>query len=223
MARTVIWDLGGTLLDTYPVVDRALADAVQVGKTGGGAGGGGAGEVSTADLDEVAALTRVSSGHAISTLAQRHEVPERVLRAAYEATKETWRHDPPPVMAGAEEVMAAVRAAGGLNLVATHRDRDSATELLEETGLVVDDLVCAPDGFPRKPDPAMVLELLRRHRLDPDEVLAVGDRPADVGSAQTAGVRGVLLETPGITLEAPPGAQRVTSLLQLVELVTTPR
>lgn len=205
--RTVIWDLGGTLLDTYPVVDRALAQAVADGSAGG--------PVAQDDLHAVALLTRVSSGHAIETLAQRHGIPEQVLRAAYEATKETWRHDPPPVTAGAREVMAAVRAAGGLNLVSTHRDWASATELLERTGLVVDDLVCAPDGFPRKPDPAMVLELLRRHTLDPADVTAVGDRPADVLAAHAAGVRGVLLETPGVPLDAP-GAERVTDLRALL-------
>lgn len=212
--RSVIWDLGGTLLDTYPVVDRALAAAVRAGTDGRG--------VTAADLHAVAELTRVSSGHAIETLAERHGIPQADLRAAYEATKETWRHEPPPVTEGAREVMDAVSAAGGLNLVATHRDRASATELLEEVGLQVDDMVCAPDGFPRKPDPAMVVELLRRHSLDPGLVLAVGDRPVDVAAAEAVGVRGVLLETPGIVLDAP-GAERVSSLLELVELVEEPR
>ena len=56
-------------------------------------------------------------------------------------------------MAGAAEVMAAVRRGGGLNLVATHRDRASAENLFHALGVQVDDLVCAPDGFARKPDP----------------------------------------------------------------------
>lgn len=204
---TVIWDLGGTLVDTYPDVDRALADAVH-----------GEGAVGEDELHEVAQLTRVSSGHAIGTLARRHGIPESSLRAAYEKTKETWRESPPPVVAGAQEVLAAVRAAGGLNLVATHRDRASATQLLAALGLEVDDLVCAPDGFERKPDPAMVLELLRRHALDPARVLAVGDRPGDVAAARRAGVRGVLLQTPGIPLEAP-GADRITSLGEVLALL----
>lgn len=208
--HTVIWDLGGTLLDTYPVVDRALASAVH-----------GDDEVSAADIKEVAELTRISSGHAIETLAHRHGVPEADLRDAYEGTKATWRFSPPPVMDGAREVMAAVRAAGGLNLVATHRHRNSATTLLEEVGLEVDDMVCASDGFPRKPDPAMVLELLGRQALDPADVIAVGDRPGDVAAAQSAGVCGVLLTTPGIVLDAP-GADRIGSLRELLELIAEP-
>lgn len=206
--RSVIWDLGGTLVDTYPDVDRALASAVH-----------GDGRPPThAELDEVARLTRVSSGHAIEVLAERHGRPAPVLRAAYEETKQLWRTSPPPAMPGAQQVMETVRGLGGLNLVATHRDRDSATQLLHTLGLAVDDLVCAPDGFPRKPDPAMVLELLRRHALTAADVLAVGDRPGDVRAAQAAGVRGVLLETPGIPLEAE-GVERVTALAELLPLL----
>lgn len=196
--RAVIWDLGGTLVDTYPDVDRALASALDP-------------QPGEELLREVGQLTRISSSHAISTLAARHQVPERRLRTAYEATKVHWQQHPPAVMAGAHELLAAVHRAGGLNLVATHRERGSATALIEALELPVDDMVCAPDGFARKPDPAMVLALLARHALAPEECLAVGDRPADVEAARAAGVRAVLLETAGIELDAG-DSERVTSL-----------
>lgn len=203
--EALIWDLGGTLVDTYPDVDRALATAIDPA----------AGEDL---LHEVAQLTRISSSHAIDTLAARHEVAARRLRTAYEATKTHWQEHPPPVMAGAREVLAAVRGQGGLNLVSTHRDRDSATALLTVLELDVDDLVCAPDGFPRKPDPAMVAELLRRHGLAAQECLAVGDRSGDVAAAAAAGVRGALLTTPGIPLEAG-DARRIADLTELLPLL----
>lgn len=203
--RALIWDLGGTLADTYPDVDRALAMVLDS-------------RPGPELLHEVALLTRRSSSHAISTLAARHELPEQELRRAYEQTKRDWQQAPPPVMPGARELLAAVRAQGGLNLVATHRDRDSATDLVERLGLGIDDMVCAPDGFARKPDPAMIRALLERHSLAPQDCLAVGDRPADVEAAAAAGVRGVLLETAGIPLEAG-DAERVTSLRALQSLL----
>ncbi|MGP9536989.1 HAD family hydrolase [Brachybacterium sp. AOP43-C2-M15] len=187
--RAVIWDLGGTLVDTYPDVDRALAAAISP-------------RPAPELLHEVAQLTRRSSSLAIDTLAGRHGVPAPHLREAYESTKRQWRRRPPPVMAGAREVLAAVRTTGALNLVATHRDRESATELLEALALPFDDMICAPDGFARKPDPEMIRELLARHALTPGECLAVGDRPGDLKAARAAGVRGVLLRTPGVPLEA---------------------
>ena len=158
--RALIWDLGGTLADTYPDVDRALAMVLDP-------------RPGPELLHEVALLTRRSSSHAISTLAARHELPEQELRRAYEQTKRDWQQAPPPVMPGARELLAAVRAQGGLNLVATHRDRDSATDLVERLGLGIDDMVCAPDGFARKPDPAMIRALLERHSLAPQDCLAV--------------------------------------------------
>lgn len=202
---TVIWDLGGTLADTYPDVDRALAEVVHASP-------------GQCDIDEVAQLTRRSSSHAITTLARRHGVPKQKLRAAYEDLKDRWARQPPPAMAGAHRVLAAVRESGGSNLVATHRDRDSATMLLEALGLGVDDLVCAPDGFPRKPDPTMNRVLLERHGLSPGQCLAVGDRPADIEAAARAEIKGVLLITPGIPLAAP-AAVRISSLTSLLDLL----
>ncbi|WP_299303250.1 HAD family hydrolase [uncultured Brachybacterium sp.] len=206
--RAVIWDLGGTLVDTYPDVDRALASALDP-------------QPGEELMGEVGQLTRISSSHAISTLAARHEVSERRLRTAYEATKQHWQEHPPAVMDGARELLAAVHGSGGLNLVATHRERGSATALLTALELPIDDLVCAPDGFARKPDPAMVLALLARHSLAPMDCLAVGDRPGDVIAARAAGVRGVLLETAGIELDAG-DAERVTSLHAVRSLLDRP-
>ncbi|WP_114854764.1 HAD-IA family hydrolase [Brachybacterium sp. YJGR34] len=204
--RAMIWDLGGTLVDTYPDVDRALAGAIDP-------------RPGPELLHEVALLTRVSSSRAIDTLASRHGVPAAHLRAAYEQTKELWTHRPPPVMAGARALLAAVRGADGLNLVATHRDRASALALIDALELPIDDLVCPGDGYARKPSPSMIRALLERHALNPEACFAVGDRPADVEAAVAAGVRAFLLHTPGVPLEAP-GDLRTPSLDALIGLFT---
>lgn len=181
--RHLLWDLGGTLVDTYPALDRAFAAVLA-------AHGHAVEEV------EVSRLTRVSTGHAVETLARRFAVDEAEFEAANDRLKEHWRTHPAPVMAGAHALMADVRAAGGLNLVATHRDRTSAMSLVDGLGLVVDDLVSTSDGFPRKPDPAMIHEILHRHGIAPDDCLAVGDRPIDAEAAVAASVDTALLFCP---------------------------
>src|SRR5690625_2962285 len=140
--RTVIWDLGGTLADTYPDVDRTLAAVVHASPD-------------AEDIAEVAQLTRRSSSHAITMLAQRHGVPEQRLRAAYDSLKDRWARQPPPAMEGARQVLGTVRAGGGSNLVSTNRDRQSSTVLLEALGLevVIDDMFCALAGFLLTPYP----------------------------------------------------------------------
>lgn len=181
----VFWDLGGTMVDTYPGLDRALAGVIR--RAG-----------HHVDLHEVSLLTRRSTGEAVSQLSQRFGIPVDEFRTAEAALKQRWRTTPPPTMPHLTDVMAAV---GGLNLVVTHRERDSAESLLASLDIRVDDMVCTSDGFPRKPDSAMYLSLLERHGLDPEASVGIGDRPLDALAAQGAGMKAVMLETPGITPE----------------------
>lgn len=202
--HNIVWDMGGTLMDTYPSVDRTLAHVVTLHGT-------------PMDPAEVARLTRRSIGHAIEELSTRHRVPRQALEEAYADLKRSWAETPPPVMAGARDVMAFVHGSGGLNVVVTHRDRTSATALLRATGLAIDDMICAPDGYPRKPDPTMYRVLLERSGLDPADCLAVGDRAIDAEAAGQAGVAAVLLETPGIPVAGQ--GPRITGLHQVVALL----
>lgn len=207
--NTIIWDMGGTLVDTYPEVDRALACAVW------------GTDPSPEQLREVSRLRSTSIAHAIDALSERHEVDRGVLDQAYSALKHRWASHPAPLMDGAAEVMTAVHAAGGLNLVATHRDRTSASALLDGLGLHPDDLICAPDGYPRKPDPTMFQILMGRHRLRGPDVLCVGDRLIDVAAAAAAGLNGALLVPGGggPPQGLPKGSQVVSSLRDLLTLI----
>lgn len=182
MYRHLFWDLGGTLVDTYPQLDAAFAEVVA--RHGG-----------SVELLDVARLTRRSTGEAISTLSERFGIDPDAFEAANDALKQHWESHPAPAMPGAPALLRALIAAGGLNLVVTHRDRRSAEALLDGLDLHVDDIISTEDGHPRKPDPEMYQVLLERHGLDPAECLAVGDRPIDADAAHAAGIRAVMLES----------------------------
>lgn len=203
--RHVFWDMGGTIVDTYPGLDAALADVVAA--TG-----------QKVDASDVAAATRVSTGHAISLLAERFGIPVAEFEKAEAELKEHFRSWPPPAMPGLKEVIAKVP---GLNLVVTHRDRRSATSLLEGLGIEVDDLICTSDGYPRKPDPAMYDALVRRHGLDTAECVGVGDRPIDAEAAAAAGMASVMLTTPGVDVRAA-GDHQIEHLTDLIPLLQSP-
>ncbi|WP_277063843.1 HAD family hydrolase [Schaalia cardiffensis] len=206
--RHIIWDMGGTLVNTYPEVDRCLCEATF-------------GNCDPENLRVVTLATRRSIAHAMDTLVGQYGANRGALESAYEALKERWRHQPAPIMEGALEVMERVSRVGGLNLVATHRDRTSAQHLLSALNLHVDDMVCAPDGIERKPSPAMNLLLAKKHGLDPQEVLCVGDRPIDIAAARDAHMPAALLVRPGTSVTLPddaPGALVVASLTDLLSL-----
>ncbi|GAA4797272.1 HAD family hydrolase [Corynebacterium canis] len=207
--RHIIWDMGGTLINTYPEVDGVLCEAAF-------------GDTEPEHLRYVKTLTRHSIGHAIETLSAECNVDPQTLEDAHSRLKERWRTHPAPVMDGAREVMARISELGGLNLVATHRDRTSASDLLNAHNLVMDDMVCAPDGLERKPSPAMNLLLAERHGIKPAEILCVGDRPIDVVAARAAGMTAALLVRPGTSVTLPddaPGALVVASLRDLLTLL----
>ena len=204
--RHIIWDMGGTLINTYPEVVRALSRAAY-------------GDTGPSHLREIGALTQYSIAHAIESLSVSREVPRTDLERAYEELKTRWRTRPAPVMDGARELIAQIWEKGGLNLVATHRDRASATMLVTVLGLDLDDMVCAPDGLARKPSPEMNLLLARRHGLDPAQVLCVGDRPIDAVAAANAGMSAALLVSPGTVLtlrDAVDGTAVVADLRDLI-------
>ena len=204
--RHIIWDMGGTLINTYPEVVRALSRAAY-------------GDTGPSHLREIGALTQYSIAHAIESLSVSREVPRADLERAYEELKTRWRTRPAPVMDGARELIARVWEKDGLNLVATHRDRASATMLVTVLGLDLDDMVCAPDGLARKPSPEMNLLLAQRHGLDPAQVLCVGDRPIDAVAAANAGMSAALLVSPGTVLtlrDAVDGTAVVADLRDLI-------
>ena len=188
--KHVIWDLDGTLLDTYPATDGALVAALhELGHKVG--------------LDTVRCLTRITLDHAIQTLAKQFGLPEAEVYSVYAQQYAVLGLNHSPAMPGALEAMQAVRERGGLNLLATHRDREGALWRLKVTGLdaALDDLLCVSDGYPRKPHPALFLALLEQHGLNAAQVLAVGDRDLDMVAAHSAGCRAALLLTPGVTLD----------------------
>ncbi len=75
------------------------------------------------------------------------------LQQSINELQSRWERTPPKVAAGAVELLQTVHQVGGLNLIVTHRDRDSAEFLLHKLDLAdyIDDMVCAPDSYARKP------------------------------------------------------------------------
>lgn len=202
--RHLVWDMGGTMIDTYPAVDHTLFGVCRS-------------HGCQVDEDEITRLTRVSIASAGVELARRCGISVDEFVSAYARLKLSWRADPPPVMAGARDLLAYVTERGGLNLVVTHRDRESAEDLLRAHGIAVTDLICAPDGYPRKPDPAMHRLVVERNGLDPAECLAVGDRAIDTEAAVRAGLDWALLVTPDLPVPPVPEGGRV--IQRLAELM----
>ncbi|MGO1544327.1 MAG: HAD family hydrolase [Gulosibacter sp.] len=198
--RHVFWDLGGTLVDNYPSIRRAFLNVLNEHESA----------ISESELQR---MLNTSIQNTIDTLAERFNIPPETFGHAYEDLKAKWASNPAPLMPGAQSAMAEVKRMRGLNLIVTNRDYDSASLLVRVTKLRADDMICASDEMPRKPDPTMHRTLLERHSLNPEECLSVGDRDIDTLAAQAAGMHAVQLASPGARV--PVGVSTIGSLIDI--------
>jgi len=176
--RYLIWDVDGTLFDTYPAFERAMAEAL-------------AALGAQPEPGEIAPLLHDSLTTAAHRLALHHGLdPEAVQTGFGQRYRRLLLRDQPP-FPGAVELCAGMVDRGGANYIVTHRGRASLDRLLAAFGMaeLFADAICADEGYPCKPDPAAFLALIERHHLSPAEGLAVGDRPIDIQAGQAAGLR----------------------------------
>ena len=173
----LLWDMDGTLFDTYPPLGQAAVDTFAVYGV-------------TVSAAEVLDLMTVTLGHCIETLALRHGLDPVELMAAYldRAARVSVATQPP--FPGVEHVLRRVVAAGGGNFIFTHRGRESLDGFLTHFGLadLFADTLTQDEGYARKPDPAGFLALIERNGLPRAEVLTVGDRDLDILAGINAGI-----------------------------------
>ena len=178
MIHDLIWDVDGTIFDTYPAFARAVHTALV--DLGG-----------IAPLDRIDGLCRRSLGHCVATLASELELDADELTERFGLHYAAVPAQDQPLFPGVVEVCTYVRTIGGKNLIVTHRGRQSLQRLLAAHGMAeyFADCLTHDDGYPRKPDPTSFEEMIHRHHLAREEVLAIGDRDIDVLAGHAAGVR----------------------------------
>jgi phosphoglycolate phosphatase-like HAD superfamily hydrolase len=177
MIRNIIWDVDGTLFDTYPAIIAAF-QAVLI-----------ANGCSTAP-GHIADLAQISLTHCVQVLAAEFSLdPDRTgAQFSNQYARSSLASQPP--FPGVAQVCQAVSDLGGLNLIVTHRSLRSLRIMLEYNHLdhFITTSLSAQDGFPTKPDPAMFNELVHRFELVPTETLTVGDRDIDIQAGAAAGL-----------------------------------
>ena len=176
-----IWDLDGTLLDSYPVI---IAAAIKAAADAG------------IHDDAEYALRIAKQGmlfNYLNEVAERSGTPFKTVRESYRAYTHEM-DDRIVLMDGAREALERLQNAGAEHYVFTHRGT-SSEPILERLGILgyFREIVTSAAGFPAKPSGEAVRYLTQKYGLNPDETWYVGDRPIDVLCAEDAGVRSVLL------------------------------
>ena len=173
-----IWDLDGTLLDSYRAIVSSLADI--------------AGEYEASDtFDEIMiAVKRGAVSSYLRDLSARCGAEYGFLYQRYREISHG-RLDEIGLIPGAKETLAGLQPAR--HFVYTHRGNSTAG-LLDRLGLTAffREIVTFGNGFKPKPSGEGVEYLVRKYGLSKETTAYVGDRTLDVLCAKDAGVKAVL-------------------------------
>lgn len=177
--RLVVFDLDGTLLDSLTLVLQAIEHALKP-----------YGSRPTRDIfahlggppDRFLPLLLGDAGNlgeALERMESYHQANMHLIRP----------------FDGAARLLERLRSAGRPMAVWTGRDRASASTLLRDHGMAhwFDTVICGDDLPSHKPDPAGLMEILRRMRVGATETLFVGDADVDVLGGAACGVRTLLI------------------------------
>ena len=154
MYRNIIWDVDGTLFDTYPSI--AMSYRLALNDLGH--------DAPLAWLEE---LGKISLNHCTATLIDKFQIDEVGLSARFLWHYDQIRPEDQPPFPGVIKLCEYIVSIGGKNLIITHRGKEGTEQLLAAhnmTGFFTD-CFARDAGFPRKPDPAAFLAMIDKHGL----------------------------------------------------------
>ena len=180
-----IWDLDGTLLDSYEAILSGIEETF----------GQFAIPYDKENMREF--ILKYSVQDLLARVAEDRNLDVEVLNQV-RAQSLAEKNAQVVLMPGAREVLAWADQAGIQQFVYTHKG-DNAFAILRDLGLesYFTEILTSQSGFARKPNRESATYLLDKYELDPDNTYYIGDRTLDVEFAQNSGIQSInFLESP---------------------------
>ena len=177
--RAFIWDLDGTLLDSY--------DAILAG------------------LEETYAYYQFPFDRAsIKDYILKHSVQDLLVAVAEEyqldvtdlnqrrAESLAEKNAQVVLMEGARDVLSWAKDAGIQQFVYTHKG-ENALVILRDLGLesFFKEILTSQSGFARKPNPEAARYLMKKYGLEPENTYYIGDRSLDIDFARNSQIQSI--------------------------------
>ena len=205
MLKNVIWDLDGTLLDSYGSIVQSL---VTIAREAG---------VNDSQNDILKAVKLGAVSAYLRELAARCGLDYSQLYRRYREISHD-RLEEITLIPGASQTLEKLKRAGADHFVYTHRGKSTGL-LLERLGITgyFREIVTFVNGFKPKPSGEGVRYLVEKYALDRKRTAYVGDRALDVLCARDAGVKAILF-CPKDSCVAPTGQEDLV-IERLEELI----
>lgn len=177
MHRNIVWDLDGTLFNTYPAMTAGFVGAM---KDNG----------KDVDPARVLSLAQVSFDHCVATLSKSSGLSTSSIEKGFDQNYARVTYLAQPPFRGARRLCEYICGIGGRNVIVTHRRQESTVGLLETHGMkeLFAGWITASDGYAKKPSPQAFEAALRVYGLERSETIGLGDRDIDSMAARAAGL-----------------------------------
>ncbi|WP_049499204.1 HAD family hydrolase [Streptococcus mitis] len=172
-----IWDLDGTLLDSYEAILSGIEETF-------------AQFAIPYDKEKVREfILKYSVQDLLVQVAEERKLDVEMLNRA-RAQSLAEKNAQVVLMPGARDVLAWAEESGIQQFVYTHKG-DNAFAILRDLGLesYFTEILTSQSGFARKPSSEAATYLIDKHQLNPDNTYYIGDRTLDVEFAQNSGIQ----------------------------------
>ncbi|WP_445080874.1 HAD family hydrolase [Lactococcus sp. KTH0-1S] len=172
---TFIWDLDGTLIDSYEVFLEALSESF-------------ANFNRPFDRETVYNFIK---GQSVNALLKEQPVPFQEIKEDFTANS-TAKNDKIKLMVGAKAVLDWTQKENIQNFIYTHKGKN-AYDLLNQLEIspYFLEIVTSENGFKRKPHPEAINYLLEKYKLKPEETYYIGDRILDIEASHNSGIHSI--------------------------------
>ena len=174
-----IWDLDGTLLDSYEAILSGIEETFCQFSI-------------LYDKEKVRDfILKYSVQDLLEKVAEDRNLDVEVLNQV-RAQSLAEKNAQVVLKPGAREVLNWADQVGIRNFVYTHKG-DNAFTILKDLGLesYFTEILTSQSGFERKPSPEAATYLLDKYQLDPEKTYYIGDRTLDVEFAQNSGLQSI--------------------------------
>ena len=182
-----IWDLDGTLLDSYEAILAGIEETYRRFSL-------------PYNKKEVRAfILKYSVQDLLEQVAKERGLDVGLLNQV-RARSLSEKNAQVVLMSGAREVLAWADQRGIQQFVYTHKGENAFT-ILRALGLdsYFTEILTSQSGFARKPNPEAATYLINKYDLNPDRTYYIGDRTLDIEFAQNSGIQSInFLESPAV-------------------------
>lgn len=206
--KACIWDLDGTLFDSYRAIVRALFETLSEQGV----------VVEKKDIHDFVIAHTVDE-YVEKMIAKEHLDSEQFKKRFGELSATNSQNIAP--MEHAIETLRRLQERGVRHFVFTNRGKSSYS-ILEKNQMMdyFDEIITHVDSFPPKPSAEAILYLLSKYEIDRKEACYIGDRVLDMECAQNAGIMGIMFQPEeSVAISAGIEDVRIMDLLELETLL----